>query len=82
MARPTLEAGFKFWREEVDSQESPEKSATYYIPAAALVGIYTVSVVDVAVHTSYHWRQAVLQSDEAMTGFRRSLTSAFRASST
>lgn len=67
-----IEKGFKFWRDEVEGLEKPEKMVPY-IPAIALVGIYTVCVEDPKLRNSYNWRHAVLRSEDAMSGMRASL---------
>ncbi len=69
-----LEQGFKFWRDEVDGLERPEKM-TPYIPAIALVGIYTAAIKDPELLNSYNWRQAVLQNDDAIKGMFKSVSS-------
>lgn len=79
MARPTLAEGFEFWNEEVMLLERPEQPVPY-IPVIALVGLYTALHLKPAEQTSYHWRQAVLQNEYAVSGFRQSLQSFFKDS--
>lgn len=78
MSHLSLEEGFEFWRNEVLGLERPEKEVPY-IPIIALAGVYIAcggdSVEDL---TSYRWRRAVLASQPALDGLRRSLTSSFK----
>ncbi len=78
MIRPSIEKGFKVWRNEVEGLERPEKAETTYIPVVALVGVYVATTTDPSKLNSHHWRQAVLGNEDAMEGFRRSLTSFFK----
>lgn len=77
MAQPTTAEGFKFWHDEVISLERPEKEVPY-IPVIGLTAVYVSFNEKVETLTSYHWRQAVLQNDDARSGFRRSLQSFFK----
>lgn len=74
MARPSIDEGFRFWRNEVETFDNPEKVVPY-IPVIALVGVYVTFAASPDALTSYSWRQAVLNSDDAMQGFRQSLSS-------
>lgn len=67
-----LDKGFKFWRDEVEGLEKPEMMVPY-IPAIALVGIYTICVKNPNLLNSYNWRHAVLRSEDAISGMRASL---------
>lgn len=78
MARPSVETGFKVWRDEVEALSRPEKTETAYLPVVALVGIYAAFNTDSARLTSYDWRQAVLGNEDALVGYRMSLTDFFR----
>lgn len=77
MVQSSIEAGFKLWRNEVETTGPFEVVATY-IPVIALVGIYTAAFSHDPVRlTSYHWRNAVLADENAVEGFRRSLSNQF-----
>jgi hypothetical protein len=79
MARPDVHEGFWLWRDEVEALERPEKE-TVYIPIIALTGIYTVCTQKEELLNSYHWRRTVLDSADALTGLRASLSSMHRDS--
>lgn len=76
MAQFTTAEGFRFWREEVQMLEKPEKDVPY-IPMVALVGLY-VAAKDRSELTSYDWRQTVLRNQDAVDGLRYSLHTHFR----
>jgi hypothetical protein len=78
MARPSIEKGFKVWRDEVEALSRPEKTETVYLPVVALVGVFATFNTDPVRLTSYDWRQAVLANDDALAGYRLSLTNLFR----
>jgi hypothetical protein len=79
MARPDVHEGFRLWRDEVEALERPEKEVVY-IPIIALTGIYTVCTQKEELLNSYHWRRTVLESADALTGLRTSLSSIHRDS--
>jgi hypothetical protein len=77
MSRPSVEGGFKFWREEVEGDQLFDKQVPY-IPVIALVGVYAAFNTDRTRLNSYQWRQTVLHSPNALDGLRQSLSSFFR----
>lgn len=72
----SLEEGYKYWADEAEST-SEQVVSVPYIPLVGLLAVYNSFETNPERHTSFAWRQSVIESVAAMDGLRTSLKNIF-----